>query len=110
MFGVQWSVVRVADRRDDRRITSPRELTQDAEELFGSLTVLPSGEATLALTHFDPAVPAPDSGRYYQILVDDDAVLRSPSLVGESLAMPAGGSRAQRASTHVAGPKEPGRC
>lgn len=80
------------------------ELTQDAEAILGSLTVLPSGEATLALTHFDPPFLRPGSSRYFQILVDDGAVLRSPSLDGETLAIPAV-NRGRRRVTHGAGPR-----
>jgi len=104
VFGVQWSMFRV---EFDAMIVDyiAHELTQDAEEVFGSLAVLPSGEATLALTHFDPPFLKPGSGRYFQILVDDGTVLRSPSLDGESLAVPAV-NRGRRRVTHVAGPRD----
>jgi signal transduction histidine kinase len=103
VFGVQWSMFRA---EFDAMIVDyiAHELTQDAEEILGSLTVLRSGEATLALTHFDPPFLQPHSGRYFQILVDDGAVLRSPSLGGETLTIPAV-NRGRRRVTHVAGPR-----
>ena len=88
VFGVQWSMFR-AEFDAMIVVYIAHELTQDAEEILGSLTVLPSGEATLALTHFDPPFLRPGSGRYFQILVDDGAVLHSPSLDGETLTIPA---------------------
>ncbi len=104
VFGVQWSMFRI---EFDAMIVEyiAHELTHDAEEIFGSLTVLPSGETRLALTHFDPPFLRPGSGRYFQILVDDGTVLRSPSLDGESLAVPTV-NRGRRRVTHVAGPHE----
>jgi len=101
VFGVQWSMFRA---EFDAMIVDyiAHELTQDAEEILGSLAVLPSGEATLALTHFDPPFLRPGSGRYFQILVDDGAVLRSPSLDGETLAIPAV-NPGRRRVTHLSG-------
>ena len=104
VFGVQWSAVRVAiDAMMQDYIAG--ELAQDADELFSALAVVPGGEATLALAHFDPAFLSPSSGRYYQILVDRAIALRSPSLVDQSLAVTAL-DRGQRHVGHVGGPKE----
>ncbi len=86
IFGVQWKVVRVAiDEVMEDYVAD--ELVQDAEELFSSLTTLPEGGAVLALQHFDPVFLSPSSGRYYQIMVDGKAVLRSASLVDLSLSV-----------------------
>jgi signal transduction histidine kinase len=104
VFGVQWSMVRVAI---DDVMTDyvAGELAQDADELFSALSELPGGETTLAIAHFDPVFLLPSSGRYYQILVDRAIVLRSPSLVEQSLAMAPLG-RGQRHVGLVAGPKD----
>ena len=84
IFGVQWTVVRVAiDEVMEDYVAD--ELVQDAEELFSSLTALPDGGAVLALQHFDPVFLSPSSGRYFQILVDGRVALRSASLVDLSL-------------------------
>jgi len=81
------------------------ELAQDADELFNSLVVLPSGEASLALAHFDPSFLSPSSGRYCQIMIDRGIALRSPSLVYQSLPMgPV--DRGRRAVAEVAGPDQ----
>jgi signal transduction histidine kinase len=103
-FAIQWSIVRTAI---DKVVTDyiASGLADDAEELFNSLSVLPSGESTLAITHFDPPFLEPYSGRYYQILVDGQTALRSPSLADESLAFGA----LDRGRTHieqVAGPRQ----
>ena len=102
VLGVQWSLFR-ADF--DAMIVDyiAHELTQDAEEVFGSLAVLPSGETRLALTHFDPPFLEPHSGRYFQVVVDDGTVLRSPSLQQASLDVPAV-SPGHRRVTHLDGP------
>jgi len=102
VLGVQWSLFRA---EFDAMIVDyiAHELTQDAEEVFGSLTVLPSGETRLALTHFDPPFLEPQSGRYFQVVVDDGAVLRSPSLQQASLDVPAV-SPGHRRVTHLDGP------
>lgn len=102
VFAVQWSAVRFAVDTVTRDFIAD-ELAQDADELFSALSILPSGEASLALTHFDPSFLSPASGRYYQILIDRDVALRSPSLVYESLAMAPVG-RGQRRVDNVAGP------
>ncbi|MBK8766202.1 MAG: hypothetical protein IPM01_16925 [Burkholderiaceae bacterium] len=69
IFGVQWTVVRVAiDEVMEDYVAD--ELVQDAEELFSALTTLPEGGAVLGLQHFDPVFLSPASGRYYQILVN----------------------------------------
>jgi signal transduction histidine kinase len=103
MIGVQWSVVRIAID-DVMQDYIAGELAQDAEEMLSSLSVLPNGETTLTLGHFDPVYLSPSSGRYFQILVDGAIALRSPSLAGESLAMMPM-DRGQRRVSHVAGPK-----
>jgi len=104
VFGVQWSAVRYAiDAMLKDYIAS--ELAQDADELFSALAVLPSGDATLALAHFDPSFLTPSSGRYYQIMVDRGIALRSPSLVYQTLPMkPA--DRGRRVVDEVAGPDQ----
>jgi hypothetical protein len=81
VFAVQWSAVRAALDAGATLIVVD-ELEQDAEELFGSLEVMPGGSATLALAHFDPVFLSPRSGRYYQVAVDGSVALRSPSLAG----------------------------
>ena len=87
VFGVQWTVVRVAvDTMLEDYIDG--ELAHGADELFNELLILPGGDARLVLDHFDPRFLKPHSGRYYQILVDRATALRSPSLVHESLAVP----------------------
>ena len=84
IFGVQWTVVRVAiDEVMEDYVAD--ELVQDAEELFSSLTTLPEGGAVLGLQHFDPVFLSPASGRYYQILVGGRVALRSASLGDLSL-------------------------
>ncbi|HPU53412.1 MAG TPA: sensor histidine kinase [Burkholderiaceae bacterium] len=84
IFAVQWKVVRVTiDEVMEDYVAD--ELVQDAEELFSSLNPLERGAAVLALQHFDPVFLSPSSGRYYQILVDGAVVLRSASLVEQSL-------------------------
>jgi len=86
VFAVQWSLF--GDLVDDALIDYiADELTQDSEELFGSLTLLPGGATALALTHFDPPFLQLQSGRYYQIQLEGAAVLRSPSLGDATLAM-----------------------
>ena len=103
VFGVQWSVVRVAiDEVIQEYIAG--ELAQDADELFSGLSFDPTREASLALAHFDPHYLTPLSGRYYQIQVEGMTPLRSPSLVRESLPMPTIG-QGQRHVDQVAGPK-----
>ena len=104
VYGVQWSIVRAAIESVMNEYIAA-ELSQEADELFSALNVLPNGELTLALAHFDPVFLTPYSGRYYQILLDGRVVLRSPSLVGQPLAMAALESD-QRRVEHVAGPKE----
>jgi len=106
VFGVQWSVVRIAiDGVMQNYIADV--LAQDADELFSSLSIMPGGQASLALSHFDPSFLAPSSGQYYQILVDSDVALRSPSLVYGSLPLsPAG--RGERRVENVAGPEGQG--
>jgi signal transduction histidine kinase len=84
VFGVQWSAVRVAIDASMREMIAA-ELAQDADELFSALAVMPGGAASLTLMHFDPAFLSPSSGRYYQIVVDGEIALRSPSLAGQSL-------------------------
>lgn len=106
VFGVQWSVVRIAID-DVMQNYIADVLAQDADELFGSLSIMPGGQASLALSHFDPAFLAPASGQYYQILVDGDVALRSPSLVYGSLPL-APASRGQRRVDNVAGPEGQG--
>jgi len=84
IFGVQWTVVRVAiDEVMEDYVAD--ELVQDAEELFSALTTLPEGGAVLGLQHFDPVFLSPASGRYYQILVSGRVALRSASLGDLSL-------------------------
>jgi signal transduction histidine kinase len=103
VFGVQWSAVRAAVEAVVRDYIAG-ELAQDADELFSALSVLPGGQASLALAHFDPVFLSPSSGRYYQIMIDRDVALRSPSLASETLPMsPAG--RGQRRVGDIAGPK-----
>jgi signal transduction histidine kinase len=103
VFGVQWSVVRVAiDEVIQEYIAG--ELAQDADELFSGLSFDPARETSLALAHFDPHYLAPLSGRYYEIQVERTTELRSPSLVRESLPMPIVG-KGQRHVDQVAGPK-----
>ena len=104
VFSVQWSVVLVAVDAVMKDYVA-RELADDADELFSALSIVPGGDAALALGYFDPPFLTPYSGRYYQILVDRATVLRSPSLVGESLAVTPV-ARGQRHVVHIAGPKE----
>ena len=104
VFGVQWSAVRVAIDAVMKDYIAG-ELAQDADELHSALAILPGGEATLALVHFDPSFLSPSSGRYYQVMVDRAIALRSPSLVYQSLPVTPMG-RGQRWVGHVAGPKE----
>jgi len=102
VFGVQWSVVRVAVETVMKDYIAG-ELANDADELFSGLAIRPGGETALMLTHFDPPFLTPHSGRYYQVLVDRAIALRSPSLVDASLAMmPV--DRGKRRVGHVAGP------
>jgi len=84
--GVQWSMVA---RSVDGMIVEyiAHELAQDAEELFGSLALQPGVDPSLALTHFDPPFLHEHSGRYYQILLDGEPALRSPSLADDFLRM-----------------------
>ncbi|WP_342119833.1 sensor histidine kinase [Pseudoduganella sp. OTU4001] len=63
------------------------ELAQDADELWGGLTVVPDGGPQLAITHFDPVFLSRSSGRYFQIMVAGKPLLRSPSLGGDTLAV-----------------------
>lgn len=102
VFGVQWSFVRVAMHAMMTDFIAS-ELAQDADELFGALAVVPGGETTLALYHFDPPFIAAYSGRYFQVLVGSATALRSPSLAAESLAMAPVGS-GQRQISRIAGP------
>jgi signal transduction histidine kinase len=86
VFGVQWTLF--TNLVDDMIVDYVAdELAQDSEELYGSLTFLSSGETALALTHFDPPFLETGSGRYYQILLADRPVLRSPSLGDQELSM-----------------------
>ena len=103
VFGVQWSMVRVAiDSTMQNYIAAG--LAQDADELFSALSIQPGGQASLALSHFDPPFVAPSSGQYYQILLDNEVALRSPSLVYGSLPLsPA--SPGQRRVESVVGPE-----
>jgi signal transduction histidine kinase len=104
MLGVQWSFVRVAiDEVIENYIAG--ELANDADELFGALTVLPEGGARLALLHFDPPFLRPYSGRYFQVLVDGKTALRSQSLVDVVLEVTPE-HRGQRHKAYVTGPKE----
>jgi hypothetical protein len=99
VFGVQWSMVRVAiDSAMQNYIAAG--LAQDADELFGALSIQPGGEASLALSHFDPPFVAPSSGQYYQIPAGQRGCSSLPSLVYGSLPLtPAGpGSDASKAS------------
>ena len=103
VFGVQWSLVRVAIDGVMKSYIAG-QLAQDADELFGSLSVSAGGKPSLALTHFDPPFISPLSGQYYQILLDDDVALKSPSLVYASL--PLSPARpAERRVESVAGPE-----
>ena len=103
VFGVQWQAVRVAID-DTMRSYIAGELAHDADELFSGLAVMPDGQSSLALTHFDPPFLTPSSGHYYQILVEREVALRSPSLVERSLPMsPA--APGQRRVDEIAGPQ-----
>lgn len=105
VFGVQWSIVQVAIDEVIREYIAG-ELSQDADELFSGLSLDASREAALALTlaHFDPHYVTPQSGRYYEIALDRTMALRSPSLVRESLPMPAVG-QGERHVSQIAGPQ-----
>jgi len=104
VFGVQWSAVRVVVDAVTQDFIAG-ELAQDADELFSALAILPGGATTLALAHFDPSFLSPSSGRYYQIMVDSQIVLRSPSLVHDSLSVtPA--ARGQHRVGHATGPNQ----
>ncbi len=104
VLGVQWSVVRIAIDAGMKEFMAG-ELAQDADELFSALVMPADGTAALALAHFDTGFLAPASGRYYQIMVDNDIALRSPSLVYQSLpTLPAKTGR--RSVSSIAGPKE----
>jgi len=84
VIGVQWSMMRVAiDRMMEDFVAG--ELASDVEELYKSLVALPGAGAALAVTHFDPPLLQPGSGRYCQVLAGPSVVIRSPSLQGESL-------------------------
>jgi signal transduction histidine kinase len=104
VLGVQWSVVRIAID-DVIQDYIAGQLSEDVQELFSALSVLPGGETRLALAHFDPVFLTASSGRYYQILVDRAIALRSASLVDESLTMTPL-DPGQRRVGHVAGPKD----
>lgn len=104
MFGVQWSVVRVAlDAVMQDYIAG--ELAQDADELFSGLVQLPGGDMRLALQHFDPVFFSPSSGRYFQVLADSTVVIRSPSLADQALAVKPV-ARGQRQVVPTPGPAE----
>ncbi len=103
VFGVQWSFVRVAVTAMVKDFIAV-ELAADADELFSALSVLPNGETALTAGYSDPPFLTPYSGRYYQILVDRATVLRSPSLVDESLAITPVSS-GQHHVDYVGGPK-----
>ena len=103
VFGVQWTAVGAAIDTMLKDFIAG-ELAQDTEELFSALAIQPSGETSLAVSHFDPVFLSPASGRYYQVLVDRTIALRSPSLQPESLPVtPA--ARGQRHISTVAGPQ-----
>jgi signal transduction histidine kinase len=104
VLGVQWSIFRTAV--DDMMMEYiAGELAQEAEEMFGSLTENPNGEWSVALTHLDPPFLRPYSGKYYQLQVDNGTIVRSPSLVGATLAMTAAGP-GRRQVDQVPGPQE----
>jgi signal transduction histidine kinase len=103
VFGVQWSAVRASIDSVTKDYIA-NELAQEADELFGGLSLQPGGEATLTQVHFEPSFLVPSSGRYFQILVDRAIALRSPSLVDEALSMTPI-SHGQRQVSYVAGPK-----
>ena len=104
VFGVQWTLVRAAVQRVTESYIA-EEFNNDADELFGALTVLPDTQTQLALLHFDPPYLRPYSGKYYQIMVADRVALRSPSLRDRVLDTPPI-PRGQRRITHVAGPND----
>jgi signal transduction histidine kinase len=101
---VQWSVVRAAVQAVMEEYIA-NALTEDADELNTALLVTPGGETRLGVAHFDPPFLTPYSGRYYQVLVDGDIALRSPSLAGESLRMTAL-EPGRRSVAHLEGPRQ----
>jgi hypothetical protein len=86
VFGVQWSATHAAIDAGMRDYIVGHS-KQDADELYGALAFQPGGEVSLALRHFDPVYLSPDSGHYFQIMMDGTIALRSPSLGGASLAV-----------------------
>lgn len=84
VFAVQWTAVRVAIDTVMRNHIAD-ELAQDSDELFGALAIKPGGESGLEVTDVDPPFLTPSSGQYYEILVEGEPALRSPSLAHESL-------------------------
>ena len=102
VFAVQWSVVRL-NFDEVMRDYIAGELASDGDELRSAMSFLSSGQLTIALSHYDPPFLTPHSGRYYQILVDGVAALRSPSLADLDLGVrpAAPGSRTLK---DVAGP------
>jgi len=104
VFAVQWTAVRVAIDTVMRSYIAD-ELAQDADELFGALAVKPGSDSLLEVTDVDPPFLTPSSGQYFEILVEHEPALRSPSLGHESLPI-APGTRGQRYVHDVVGPNK----
>lgn len=102
VHGVQWWMV--SHSVDDLMVGYIGDWLQDeADELYGSLVLLPGGAASLALAHFDPPFLQERSGRYFQVLLDGEPVVRSLSLAGDRLGMGAIGPGKHRTDL-AAGP------
>lgn len=88
VVAVQWLMARVAVAAMMQSFVE-RELVEDTDELFEALRIRPGtaagGPVVITLDHVDPSFSAPDSGHYFQIMVDGRKAMVSKSLADGDL-------------------------
>lgn len=90
IFALQWIMVSHSVRLLAEHYISAR-LMHDAENLLRSIVITPPSQASLEQTAIDPIFRRPFSGRYYQIVIDEQTY-RSRSLWDQTLNLPDPGS------------------
>jgi signal transduction histidine kinase len=87
VFTVQWLVARVAVHGLMESFVQ-REMVEDTAELFDALVLKPgpgTGQVQATLNHIDAPFTLPESGHYFQIMVNGEKALTSFSLGKEDL-------------------------